>query len=259
MRLEGKVAIITGVGHGLGKAGAQIFAREGAKVVGCSYTDETGEATMRQIREEGGDGVYIHCDVSKSAEVREMIDFAVRTYGKIDILYNNAGRGFGGPVTDLDEDTWDRAMDTNLKSVYLTCKYAIPELIKQPTSVIINTSSIASLAARTLLAAELHAYAATKGGINSLSLWLAAKYGPKGVRVNVIAPGNMAAGMGERLQGNTEVLNALADVTPLRRCGSAEDIAYAALFLASDEAAYISGVVLPVDGGFIASRGTKHE
>jgi NAD(P)-dependent dehydrogenase (short-subunit alcohol dehydrogenase family) len=256
-RLEGKVAIITGVSHGIGKSAALLFAREGAKVVGCATTVETGEATMRQIREEGGEGSFIRCDVSKSDEVKAMVDFAVRTYGKLDILYNNAGRGFGGPITELSEEDWDRAIDVNLKSVFLTCKYAIPELIKQPTSAIINTSSIAGLAARTLLGAELHAYSATKGGINSLSRWIAARYGPKGVRVNVVAPGNLAAGMGERMRDNYP--KPLLDQTPLKNLGTGEDVANAALFLASDEAKYITGVILPVDGGFIMTHGMTHD
>lgn len=259
MRLEGKVAIVTGVGSGLGQAAALLFAREGAKVVGCSYTDETGAATMQQVKEEGGEGSYIHCDVSEASEVREMVDFAVRTYGKLDILYNNAGRGFGGSVTDVDEDGWDRAMNTNLKSVYLGCKYAIPELIKQPTSSIINTSSIASLAARTLLNAQLDAYSATKGGINSMSRWMAAKWGPKGVRVNVICPGNIATRMGSRLAADPVATKAIADTTPLKRWGRAEDIAYAALFLASDESSFVTGQIITVDGGFTASHGQTHD
>ncbi len=250
MRLKDKVAIITGVGSGMGRAATLLFAREGARVVGSDVNDEAGAETVRLAKSQGGEATYTHCDVSKADEVREMVSLAVRTYGKLDILYNNAGiPGPFAPCPDVTEEEWDRTQAINLKSVFFTCKYALPELVKQPTSAIVNTASSAALGVAKGEKLHLDTYAATKGGIMAFSKWIASNHGPEGVRVNVICPGVIDTPMSTPLLENPEAAKFRLQLTPLRRFGKAEDIANLALFLASDDSSFITGAVIPIDGG----------
>lgn len=251
VRLENKVAVITGVGSGMGRAALLLFATEGARVVGSDVNDEAGAETVRMARDQGGEASYIHCDVSKSDQVREMVDFAVRHYEQIDILYNNAGvPGPPGGCPDVSEEDWDRTHAVNLKGVYLCCKYAIPELIKQPTSSIISTASLAGTRGGGPEGfPSLDTYAATKGGIIGMSRWIAATYGRYGLRCNVICPGWIATAMLDPITSSRELTKIFVERTPLKRLGQPEDVAKVALFLASDDSSFLTGLTIPVDGG----------
>ncbi len=190
MRLKGKVALITGAGEGLGRASALLFAEEGAKVVVNDYIADIGEETVKMVKEKGGEASFFQADVSNSREIQEMIKFTMDTYGRLDILYNNAATEVGdGSVVNLPEENWDRIQDVNLKGVYLCCKYGIPEMIKGGGGSIINVASVGAF----IGGEGLDAYTATKGGVVSLSRALAVSWAPKNIRVNVIAPGGMDA------------------------------------------------------------------
>lgn len=257
MRLKDKVAIITGIGSGLGRTAALLFAKEGASVIGCDINDEAGAETIDLARKQGHDAVYVHCDASSEHDVREMVIFAVKTYGKLDILYNNAG--ISGPFTsspDISEEEWDRTQAINLKSVFLCCKHAIPELIKQPTSSIISTASMAALLGGAFDGVfHLDAYSASKGGIVAFSRSIAAAYGLYGLRSNVICPGYIETSLSGPIIANSALNNALIARTPLRRWGRPEDVAYLALFLASDESVFLTGATIPIDGGVSCAVG----
>lgn len=252
-RLEGKVAIITGAGGGQGRAAALLFAQEGAKIVASDWNPQAGEQTAAEVRAEGGEAVQIAADVSASAQVQQVIEVALKSFGRIDVLYNNAGVGYSSELSMRDilktpEEDWDRVMAINLKSVFLTCKYAIPEMLKTGGGSIINTSSIAAL----IGGEDAHAYTASKGGMISLSRALAVKFGPKNIRVNCICPGVIDTPMVEPVIGPLKDPNRPFRMSPIRRLGTPEDIAYCALYLASDESSFVTGAVFVVDGGVTA-------
>lgn len=253
MRLKDKVAIITGAGSGQGRAASALFAEEGAKIVACDWKPELGDETVQQVKLNGGSAVFVRADVSNSKDIQNLINKAVATYGRIDIIYNNAGVGFSSPLSMADvlntpEEDWDRVIAINLKSMYLTAKYGIPEMIKSGGGSIVNTASIAAL----IGSEAAHAYTAAKGGMVALSRALAVEFGPKNIRVNCICPGAidtpMIAPVVEPLKksGGTFMLS------PIRRLGTPEDIAYCALYLASDESSFVTGATFVVDGGYIA-------
>src|SRR6516225_1513216 len=190
MRLKNKVAIITGAGSGQGRAAALIFSREGAKIAVSDWKPELGDETITLVKKAGGEAIFIRTDVSESADVQNLVRTTVGTYGRIDILYNNAGVGFSSPLSMSDvintpEADWDRVIAINLRSMYLTAKYGIPEMIKSGGGSIINTASIAAL----IGSEAAHAYTAAKGGMVALSRALAVEFGPKNIRVNCICPG----------------------------------------------------------------------
>ena len=250
MRLSGKITLITGAGGGIGRAAATLFAREGATVVVNDWNAASAEETVQRIREAGGEALFVEADVSEPAQVEAMIQRTVETYGKLDVLYNNAAVGYSAPMTngsvlDISPEDWDRVMAINLRSVYLGCKHAIPVMVRQGGGAIINTASIMAL--RAMPGAD--GYTAAKGGILSLSRTLAKQFGPEGVRVNVLCPGTTATPMiGYPLEISEDV-SVETSYIPLGRLARPEDMAYAALYLASDEAAFVTGAVLVVDGG----------
>lgn len=246
--MKDKVAVITGAASGIGRAAAELFAREGAKVVVVDWKGE-GEEVARGIRDAGGEALFVRADVSDPSRVREMVRRAVEAFGRIDILYNNAAVGYSTPIVvgsveELPEEHWDRVVRINLYSVYLCCKYALPEL-RRTKGVILNTSSIMATGA----VPGADAYTASKGGIISLSRSLAKKLGPEGVRVNVLCPGTIATPMIAPILEDPEAVRRSEAKVPLGRLGTPEEVARAALFLVSDEASYITGAVLFVDGG----------
>ncbi|HEY82442.1 MAG TPA: glucose 1-dehydrogenase [Dehalococcoidia bacterium] len=256
-RLKGKVAIVTGAGSilagiGNGKATAIVFAREGAKVMAVDLNLEAAEETRRLIEEEGGECITFKADVSKASDCERMVAACLEKFGRIDILHNNVGIGQWGGVVETDEETWDRVMAVNVKSMFLTCKYVIPHMLKQGGGVIINIASIAAI--RTPL--PNCAYAASKAAVLALTRDVALQYAAKGIRCNAILPGLMRTPQAEFYNkdawagGDIEEMWRRRDaMSPTGKQGDAWDTAHAALFLASDEAKYVNGTTLLVDGG----------
>jgi len=252
MRLQDKVAIITGGGSGQGKAAAKIFAREGAKVVIAEWNEEQGLNAAKEIRDEGNEALFIKTDVSSEEQVQKMVEAVLAKNGKIDILFNNAGIGYSAgsryKMASLLETPlydWNAILNINLNSVYLVSKYVLPIMIKQERGSIVNNSSLNGLIGEP----GADAYTATKGGIIALTRVMAVDYGRYNIRVNCICPGAIDTPMIAPALEIPEVKERFKS-TPLGRVGKPEEIAYAALFLASDEASYITGLIMPVDGGW---------
>jgi NAD(P)-dependent dehydrogenase (short-subunit alcohol dehydrogenase family) len=264
MRLRDKVAIVTGAGQtpgetiGNGRATAILFAREGARVLLADRDLDSARETERAIKQEGGESTAFEADVSDSEQCAALVRACVDTYGRLDVLHNNVGIGGGdGGAVHLTEETWDRIFDVNLKSMFLTCKHALPVMREQRSGCITNISSIASIAATGMLA-----YKTSKAGVNALTHSLAMGNARYGIRVNAILPGLMNTPMAiegiSRARGipREELIRQRDAQVPLGgQMGSAWDVAHAALFLASDEARFITGVLLPVDGGQSARVG----
>jgi NAD(P)-dependent dehydrogenase (short-subunit alcohol dehydrogenase family) len=257
-RLKHKVALVTGAGSvgpgwGNGKAIATLFAREGAKVFALDLNLAAAEETKKIIKNEGGECAVFQADVTKSEQVRAAVEACIRSFGRVDILVNNVGIvEVGGPL-ELSEEKWDHVINVNLKSMFLTCKHAIPHMLEQGGGAIVNISSIASIRFTGYPSAS---YNASKGAINQLTQNIAVQYAEKGIRANCVLPGLMNTPMiVEPLkrfysEGDVEKMIKIRDAqVPTKKMGDAWDTAYAALFLASDEARYITGVQLVVDGG----------
>ncbi|XOV88893.1 MAG: SDR family NAD(P)-dependent oxidoreductase [Pseudomonadota bacterium] len=258
MRLEGKVAIVTGAGQttgatmGNGRATALLFAREGAKVFVTDRDATSGQETCEMIRAAGGTASLMEMDVSREVDCERMVEHCMAQFGRIDILHNNVGIGFqDGGVTSLTETAWQRIMDVNLKSMFLTCKHTLPVMREQGSGVVINISSVAAIASTGMLA-----YKTSKAGVIALTENVAMGNAGYGIRANCIMPGLMNTPMAiegySQSQGRSreDVISARDARVPLgKKMGTAWDVAYAALFLASDEAKFITGVTLPVDGG----------
>ncbi|HEX2187155.1 MAG TPA: SDR family NAD(P)-dependent oxidoreductase [Chloroflexota bacterium] len=252
MRLAGKVAIITGGGSGIGRASAILFAREGARVIIGNRNVGAGEATVAHIRAEGGDCQFVPTDVTVAQDVARLVETAVTMHGRLDCLFNNAGINMVGSVVDVTEADWQRTIDTNLKSVFLGCKYAIPHLIRAGGGTIINNSSNAGLMGRP----NDPVYCASKHGVIGLTKSLALRHGPENVRVNAICPGPIESQMmeeGRRAMGDAAAFDRVAaSQTALKRIAPAEEVAELVVFLASDAARNITGAAIPTDGGKVA-------
>lgn len=252
MRLAGKVAVITGAGGGQGKAAALLFAREGAKVVVNDLGEAAVQAVVQEIGAAGGEATAAPADLAQRGPAEGVVDAAFDTYGRLDVLYNNAGiflwgRG-DGLLADVEEDVFDRVFAVNLKSMYYTCRRAIPRMIEQGGGVIINTASTAALNGTD----RAHAYNASKGAVVALTRSIAVGYGRRNIRANCICPGAVESPMTEVFLTTPEAKQRAATPMPLRRMGTAEDVANLALYLASDDAEWMTGSVIPIDGGFTA-------
>jgi len=251
MRLKGKVAIITGAGSGLGRATAMLFAKEGAKVVVAANREKDGQQTLNSIKEAGGDAILVRVDVTKAADLENAVKATVDKYGKLDIMLNNAGTpGPGKLITDITEEEWHRVISINLTSVFLSTKYAIPEMLKSGGGVIINVSSVAALSPRRYTGA----YSAAKAGVIQLTRVTALEYARKNIRVNCILPGPIDTPFFSKVAGADPAKIAafkesVRNEVPLGRFAQPEEIARVALFLASDDASYITGAAFAADGG----------
>lgn len=248
--LSGKVAVVTGAASGIGRTTARLFAARGARVAAIDVDETDGRAAVSDLE----DSVFIHADVSDAAGVAEAFDVVLETFGRVDILFNVvgvSGRRWGdGPVAECTEEAWDRVMRINLKSVFLCCKVAVSTMLNAGGGSVVNLSSVLGLVGGDEDFAT-HAYAASKGGIISLTRGIASYYAPHGIRANVICPGLIATKMSERAQSNDRIRARLKDLQPLTGdFGRAEDVAQAALYLASDASAFVTGSVLTVDGGW---------
>jgi meso-butanediol dehydrogenase/(S,S)-butanediol dehydrogenase/diacetyl reductase len=248
MRLNNKIALVTGAGSGIGQAIAELFAQEGARVVVNDRYAERAQETARRITQAGGQALAVEADVSSSEAVERMVAQALATYGRIDILVNNAAVGTGDDILEIDETAWDNGLGIVLKSVFLCSKAVLPSMIARKSGAMVNIASVNGL---TGLGEE--AYSAAKAGVINLTQNMAIKYGRFKVRANVICPGTIQTPIWQKqLEKDPQIFERLTPWYPLGRIGQPEDIARAALFLASDEAAWITGVTLPVDGGLMA-------
>ena len=245
MLLKDKVAVITGAASGFGKEASLLFSKQGAKIVAVDY-DVAGEKVVEEIKRNGCEAIFVKADVSSDEDVKNFIDKAIQQFGKIDILFNNAGVYVPGKADELSETDWDRVMNINLKSVYLGSKYAVPHMKTNNEGVIINTASAAGI----IGFPDAISYAASKGGVVSLTKAMAVDYAQHNIRVNCICPGTGETGMTKDVLENKKLREMFLAPIPLKRFGQVEDIANAALFLASDLSSYLTGVVLPVDGGW---------
>ena len=246
MRLSGKVALITGSGSGMGQAAAVLFAQEGAKVCVVDIDGEAAKKTAALIKEKGGEAVAYQADVSKAADVEAMVKFVVDKYGKLDILYNNAGFPMvPTPMEDIGEELWDKIMGVNLKGIFFGCKYAVPVMKKQGGGVILTTASISGVRPRPGQAP----YATAKAGAIMLTKAMAIELAPAKIRVNCINPTATETPMLPKLGATPDRVAGIVSTIPLGRLAQPIDVAYAALYLASDEAAMVTGIGLEVDGG----------
>ena len=250
-RLAGKVAIVTGAGSsgpgiGNGKAASVLFAREGAKVLVADQVKERAEETLAMILEEGGEASVFEADVTRAEDCQRMVEAAVERYGRLDVVDNNVGISRRGSVLEVSEEDWDHVMTVNVKSIVLTSRYAIPRMMETGGGSIINISSIAGLRAHSSTP-----YTTSKAAVIGLTMSMAADHGKDNIRVNCIAPGLVFTPMvAPRMDDSLREVR--REASPLGTEGTAWDIASAALYLASDDARWVSGVVLPVDGGLLS-------
>jgi NAD(P)-dependent dehydrogenase (short-subunit alcohol dehydrogenase family) len=249
MRLENKVALITGGTSGIGEAVADLFAREGARVAITGRNESRGHAVTARILESGGEAIFLRTDVRKAAECRRAVDETLSSFGRLDILFNNAGVFFPQTALECSEEEWDLQIDINLKGTFLMSKYALPSMIPQGSGVIINNSSGWGLVGGD----KAVAYCASKGGVVLLTKAMAVDHGRQGIRVNCICPGDVDTPMlpeDAKLRGlDWKAYLAGCENRPMGRIGTADEIAKAVLFLACDDSSFMTGAALVVDGG----------
>jgi len=250
MRFHDRVVIVTGAGSGIGRVIAQRFAGEGAKVAVVDWLPDRADAVTAEIASAGGTALSVHADVSSRPDVDAMVESVASELGPVDVLVNNAAIAEGDDVLQMDEATWDRDVAVVLRSVFLCCKAVLPSMIERHRGAIVNISSVNAM---TALGNE--AYSAAKAGMHNLTQGVAVRYGAHGIRCNAIAPGTIRTPIWQsRIDRDPVVFQRLIKWYPLGRVGEPEDIANAAMFLASDDASWITGAVLPVDGGLLAGN-----
>jgi NAD(P)-dependent dehydrogenase (short-subunit alcohol dehydrogenase family) len=257
-RLDGKVALITGGASGMGMVASQLFASEGARVVLTDVADGAGEQVADEIRADGGEATYVHSDVSSEADAKAMVEAAVATYGGLTILYNNAGVMLAedGSVDSTDGSIWDMTLAINVKGVAYGCKYGIPAMIESGGGSVIN---VASFVAWMGAATSQTAYTASKGAVLAMTREIAVEYARKGVRCNALCPGPIDTPLLAELLSDPARRQRRFVHIPIGRLGKAEELAKAALFLASDDSSYMTGTSLIVDGGITAAYVTPED
>jgi NAD(P)-dependent dehydrogenase (short-subunit alcohol dehydrogenase family) len=253
-RLAGKVALITGAGSGIGEATARRFAAEGAAVLVVDVDDAAASAVARAIERAGGRAESVRADVGEPDDVAAMVACALERFGRLDVLHNNAAFGDFAPAAEISLESWQRTLAVNLTGPFLAAKHALPAMVAQGGGVILSTASVAAVVAEDRLAA----YCATKAGLVALTRSIAVEYAPHGVRANSICPGTIATGRFDaRMEKMPELRRRMERAHPVGRLGTAEEVAGLAAYLASDEAAFITGGTYVIDGGGTATRGIR--
>lgn len=254
-RLDGKVAVVTGGAKGIGSASALALAAEGAKVAVGDLDESGGQETAARIAEAGGDGFFRHTDVGVTGDVEALVGAAVERYGRLDVLFNNVGVAISGTVTEMTEEDWNRVINVNLTSVWRGMRFAIPAMLASGGGSIVNTSSVQSAVGFNGWAG----YAASKGGINALTQQAAIDYAGQGIRINAILPGTILTPMNEGILREADdpdaIIRGWEAMHPIGRLGKPEEVAAVVVFLASDEASFITGECLRVDGGMVVKAG----
>ena len=252
MRLQNKVALVTGASSGIGRATCLLFAQEGASVVLVDINDEGGHETLAAIQKEGGEAIYVHADISKAADCQNMVNMAEETFGNLHIIFNNAGISHAADDNALNttEEVWDLTFDINVKGVFLGCKYGIPALRRAGGGSIINTASFVALLGA---ATPQLAYTASKGAVLSMTRELAMIHARENIRINALCPGPLRTELLMKYLNTPEKKQRRLVHIPMGRFGEAEEIAKAALYLASDDASFVTGTSFMVDGGITAA------
>ncbi len=254
MRLQDKVCIITGAGSGMGRVATALFCAQGARVVAADVAEGAGRETVERAREAGsGEAIFVRADVSREEDCASLVREAVERYGRLDVLYNNAGimPEADHSVTDTPVDVWDRVQDVNTRSIYLCCKHGIPAMVESGGGSVVNVASFVALVGCSV---PQDAYTASKGAIIALTKSLAVQFGPKGVRSNAICPGPIETPLlTEWLLSDPAAKALRLNRIPMGRFGRAEDVVYLAIYLASDESSWTNGATLVVDGGITAN------
>jgi NAD(P)-dependent dehydrogenase (short-subunit alcohol dehydrogenase family) len=252
MRLQGRVASITGSGSGIGRAAALLFAAEGARVLVSDIDVEAGKATVAAINDDGGEAHFVAADVSRAADVEALYAEGEQVFGKVDVLFNNAGifHGADGSVTDTPDAVWDRVVEVDLKGVFLCCKYGVPALQRAGGGAIVNVASFVSWMGA---ATPQIAYTAAKGGVLSMTREIAVEFARSGIRANALCPGPVQTPLLAELLADDDRRRRRLVHIPMGRFGRAEEVAQAALFLASDDSSFMTGTSLLIDGGITAA------
>jgi len=250
-QFENQVALVTGGSNGIGRATAVAFAREGAKVIVSDMADAAGEEAVAAIRAAGGEARYVRCDVRDGAQIASLVSGTVKTYGRLDVAFNNAGiEGTMAPIAEVTEEAWERVLRVNLTGVFLCMKYQLEQMLKQGSGAIVNNASILGQVGF----ANASAYAAAKHGLLGLTRCAALEYSARGIRVNAVCPGFIVTPMLERagLLSDPATRAMIEGMHALKRMGQPEEVAEAVLFLASSKASFVAGHPLLVDGGYVA-------
>jgi NAD(P)-dependent dehydrogenase (short-subunit alcohol dehydrogenase family) len=252
MRLEGRVASITGSGDGIGRAAALLFSAEGASILVSDLDVEAGKETVEAVRDAGGDAYFVQADVSNAADVERLYDEGEAAFGKVDVLFNNAGifHDHDGSVVDTSEQIWDRVVDVDLKGVFLCCKYGVPALQRAGGGTVVNVASFVSWMGA---ATPQIAYTAAKGGVLSMTREIATEFARQNIRANALCPGPVDTPLLAELLSDPQRRRRRLVHIPMGRFGRADEMARAALFLASDDSSFMTGASLLVDGGITAA------